>query len=179
MSETDLFLSGVCGVLVVTLGLVGWLLWRFTSFYLPSGSVAMDTLTPGTPAVLEFPAGGGLDLMLRYTTERRRGQSVALTALLQIERSSAAVNNMHVMSARYALGLSPQAPKPPNLPFQRIASTSYAVKQAGRASTKTVVLANIPGGGAGRAEVDLLVSANTNVTYVACFLKPAKKGLFR
>ena len=178
MSEADLILSGVCGALFVVLSVVGLLLWRYTSFYLPRGAVAMDTLTPGTPVVLEIPAGGSVDLMLRYTTERRRGQSVALTALLQIERASAFVNG-NVVNARYALGLSPQAPEPPSLPSQRIASVSYAVKQAGRESTRTVVLATIPGGGAGRVLVDLLVSANTNVTYVACFVKPAKKGFFR
>lgn len=178
MSETDVILSGVCAALFVTVSVVGLLLWRFTSYYLPRGAVVGDTLTPGTPVVLEFPAGGSVDLMLRYTTERRRGQSVALTALLQIERSSAFVSG-NVMNARYALGLSPQAPKPPNVPFQRIASVAYAVKQAGRESTRTVVLASIPGGGAGRVVVDLLVSANTNVTYVACFVKPAKKGFFR
>jgi hypothetical protein len=177
VDEIDKVLSVVCAGGLGVVSLAGLLLWRFTSHYLPRGAVAMDTLTPGTPTTIEFPSGGALDLMLRYTTERRRGQSIAVTALIEIERTAPAGNG-NVMAARYALGLSPQAPKPQNLPFQRIESVSYAVKQAGRASTRTVPITTIPSGKPGRVTMDLLVSANTNVTYVAFFVKNARKGLF-
>ena len=177
MDEIDKLLALVCAGVFGVASVVGLLLWRHLSHFLPRGAVAMATLTPGTPTTIEFPSGDELDLVLRYTTERRRGQSIAVTVLIEVERIAPAGNG-NVMAARYALGLSPQAPKPPNLPFQRIASVSHAVKQVGRASTRSVVLTKIPSGKSGKVTMDLLVSAHTNVTYASFFVKPTRKGLF-
>ena len=177
MDPIDLSLSVLCLSIVVVGGTAAFLLRRFTAHYLEAGALGSDTLTPGTPCTFEFPEGGALDLMLRFTTEKSRGQQEGLTALLQVERAGPG-DVGSVMAVRYARGLTLHAQQPADWAFQPSTGMSYAFKKMGRESTRSVVVPQTPAGGRGRVTADMRASPGTNVTYVVCFVKPARTALF-
>lgn len=173
MEPVDIGLSVLCLAIVVVGGTAGFLLRRFTAHYLEAGALGSDTLTPGTPCTFDFPESGALDLIIRFTTERSRGQQEGLTALLQVERAGPG-DVGSVMAVRFARGLTLHAQPPPDWSFQPSTGMSYAFKDMGRESTRSVVVLQIPAGGRGRVTADLRVSPSTTVTYVVCFVKPAR-----